>query len=414
MSNSTYIVKQGDTLSGIAKIFYGDPAQSIRIVKANPQIKDPGIISPGQVFIIPEIKNSNVVPDTVEAENQEQITALIDSKNFTFWNNFVVNLSLDTFDTFSLSVPFDPDIQVYRDTFKPFSYKEVSLYLGGEIIFKGILINVNAQVNANSKTITISGYSKPGVLSDCYYPASSYPIEFNNLDLQEIAKISANIFNLETEFESDPGPKFEKVTPGLSEKVFDFLVKLAKQKGLLVSNSLGGKLLFRQTTNTNPVANIKESEFPFISCTPTFNTQNYYSHISGLTNVTAGNDSEIFTEENPFLVNIGVIRPFTFEITDIESANIQNVVKAKMGRMFGDAVSYSLTLQGHRTPLGEIWNANNMLILSAPGVMIYEDTEFIVRRATLSRSAKTGDTTILDLVLPAAYKAEIPEALPWQ
>jgi nucleoid-associated protein YgaU len=51
----TYTVVKGDTLSGIAKQFYGDASKWRRIYEANRDvIKNPDLIKPGQVFKVPE------------------------------------------------------------------------------------------------------------------------------------------------------------------------------------------------------------------------------------------------------------------------------------------------------------------------------------------------------------------------
>ena len=50
----TYTVKSGDSLSKIAKEFYGDASQYKKIVSANPSIKNPDLIHPGDVFVIPD------------------------------------------------------------------------------------------------------------------------------------------------------------------------------------------------------------------------------------------------------------------------------------------------------------------------------------------------------------------------
>ena len=51
----TYTVVKGDTLSGIAKHFYGKPGDWHRIYEANKvNIKNPDLIYPGQTFIIPD------------------------------------------------------------------------------------------------------------------------------------------------------------------------------------------------------------------------------------------------------------------------------------------------------------------------------------------------------------------------
>lgn len=51
--NKTYTVVKGDTLSGIAKRFYGSGSQYSKIAAANPGIKNPNLIYPGQVLSIP-------------------------------------------------------------------------------------------------------------------------------------------------------------------------------------------------------------------------------------------------------------------------------------------------------------------------------------------------------------------------
>lgn len=53
--NRTYTVKSGDTLSAIAKQFYNDASQYMKIFEANKSIlSSPDKIAPGQVLTIPE------------------------------------------------------------------------------------------------------------------------------------------------------------------------------------------------------------------------------------------------------------------------------------------------------------------------------------------------------------------------
>lgn len=54
-AHRTYTVVKGDTLSGIAKQFYGKAGEWHRIYEANKDtIKNPDLIYPGQTFTIPE------------------------------------------------------------------------------------------------------------------------------------------------------------------------------------------------------------------------------------------------------------------------------------------------------------------------------------------------------------------------
>ncbi len=55
-TEKTYTVKSGDTLSKIAKQYYGDPMKYKQIFEANqPLLKDPNLIYPGQVLKIPDL-----------------------------------------------------------------------------------------------------------------------------------------------------------------------------------------------------------------------------------------------------------------------------------------------------------------------------------------------------------------------
>jgi nucleoid-associated protein YgaU len=54
-ADRTYTVVKGDSLSKIAKRFYGDAQQWRRIYEANrDQIQNPDLIHPGQTFRVPE------------------------------------------------------------------------------------------------------------------------------------------------------------------------------------------------------------------------------------------------------------------------------------------------------------------------------------------------------------------------
>lgn len=55
-SERTYVVVRGDTLWHIARKFYGDGSFCLRLAAANPSIKNPDLIYPGQQLTIPALE----------------------------------------------------------------------------------------------------------------------------------------------------------------------------------------------------------------------------------------------------------------------------------------------------------------------------------------------------------------------
>lgn len=415
----THTVVKGDVLYRIAKKYYGKPAYQ-QIVAANPQLGGSARIYPGQVLIIPD-ENENIInptkqPEpsvTIQSASDDTISILIDDNLFSFFTDYSITFEIDTFDTFSFSAPFDDSLEIYRESFRPFSYKPVSIYYGRDLIFTGILIAPESSTLPGRKELTITGYSKPGILNDCMMPISSFPLEFNNQTLQQIAPVICRPYGIQCRFLESTGNPFDKVSIEIEKNIFTFLSDLASQRGLIITNDARGKLVFWLSELGNPIASFKEGELPFISCNPSFNYQMFYSHITGVTPTTTDKNSSSYTYENDYLINRGILRNYNFIADDIGDSDIKQVVLSKAGRMFGESVSYELTIQGHRNREGNVFQKNTSITLYSPGAMIYRETEFLVKSMTLSRGAN-GDTTDLSLVLPGAYTREIPEVFPWE
>ena len=424
-----HTVVSGDRLTRLSAKFYGTENKASLIVEANPQLAGRKIsaenlptINPGDKLIIPDeaenvvnIPQKSIVPDTIEVDDDSQVTILVDGKQFAFFSSYTITEIIDSLDSFEFGGPFDDTIQVYRDAFRPLSYNPCAVYYGPDLVFNGIMIAPASESNVDSKTLSVVGYPRCGVLNDCPMPITKYPVEFLNQNLQSISKTMAQPFGIPVEFQADPGNIFEKVAPEPEQNVLNFLSPLAQQRGILLTNNPQGGLLF-WTANIDgiPVASIREGELPYLSCKPAFGPQNYYSHITGLSPTEDEKPAESFTVANPFLVNRGVIRPFTYTVEDGKDTDLQASVTAKAARMFANSGSYELRVQGHRDQNGNKWKKNTLISVLAPGGMIYRETIFIIRSPRLTRDSESGDTTVMNLVLPEAYSSEIPEVVPWE
>jgi prophage tail gpP-like protein len=408
--STSYSVVAGDTFALIARKEYGDENAAYRIKIANPGVAEP--LTAGTTLTVPSLPGAPTdVPQTAPSESIDEVAIEINGRRFRFWGEVRITRATDNLDTVEFSAPFEPDRADFREAFRPFSYVPLTVTVGGVPLFTGTMVGVDPAVTPDSNTVSVSGYATPGVLADCTAPASAYPIEFNDVALPDIAAALAAPFGVKVVFEADAGAPFERVALAPGTSVLSFLNELTKQRNLVMSSTTDGALRFWQSAAPSiPVANLAVGESPLISASPFFNPQDYYSHITGLEQVAVGYYGSQFTVQNARLA--GVLRPTSFKTTDTAAGDVKTTVDAKIGRMFGNAVSYSLAVAGWRDPQGDLWAPNTLVTLLAPRVMVYAPYTFEIRSVQFSATGNERTAT-LDVVLPGAFSGRIPGAMPW-
>lgn len=431
---SIYTVIAGDTFDSVSRKVYGTQEHGGLIFSANPGVLEP--LQAGDALTIPplplvggpEVPTAPAPTSTAAVavapvaqlqgapQSQDEVAILIDGQRFRGWESVTITRSLDSFDSVELSAPFDPTDPIHRAVFRPFSFKSVAVYVGTELLFAGTMVPVIPRRQPSRSSVQVGCYSRPGVLSDCTPPASAAgaeetPLEFNNLTLAEIAGRLAAPFGVAVAVAGDVGAAFDRVACRPTSRVAAFLADLARQRNLLLSNTVDGALLLRQPRDGGePVARLREGAPPLTEVTPQFSPQSYYSHVSGLEPVTLGTAGGAETVRNPHLD--GVVRPFSFTVKDAVGGDVPAAVAAKAGHMFGNMVSYQASVAGWRDAGGALWSPDTTVTLQAPGAMVYRDYELLVRSVRLTATASRKSAS-LGLVLPGAFRGEIPETLPW-
>lgn len=406
----TYKVIQGDTFEIIARKQYGDDLKSNLILQANPGISEPLTI--GTLINIPMMSDApQNIPQRAPSDNPSEAAILISGVRFRFWDSIRITRSIDTIDTVEFSAPFDSDDINFRRTFEPFSYKDISVTVGGDRLFTGTMLTPVPVLENAKKIINVSAYSLPGVLNDCTASSELDTLEFNDQNLFQIVNKLVDPFGISVDFRGLQSDVFDRVAIKPNKKVLSFIVELAKQRNLIVSSSQNGELLLGNSNTFGvPVVTLKQGEPPLLSVTPFFSPQEYYSHITGIEPIIVGLSGSKITVKNPRLN--GTVRPLSFTVTDGNESSIKDVVDAKMGRMFGNLVSYSVKLSTWRDPSGDLWEPNTIISLLAPNAMVYNNYNFIIRSVIFEKDSNTEIAT-LNLILPESFNGEIPNRMPW-
>lgn len=411
---SEYTTGKAETYGSISIANYGFDALADLIRKANPAIQLVGNVVPaGTKVFIPDFSTS--VAPLMKDVTPDEVTLRIGGKEVKRWAQVRLSNSIDRISDFSFLVPFDASDPEQRKIFKPFSYARVEVFIGKELQFNGTLIEVNPSITPDSVTVVGKAYALPGVLQDCTASSEAYPIEFDGVKLEEVATVLAEPFSVAVRAEADTGAKYDFDAPvslSADQKILEFLVGLAKQKNLVISNDAFGVLVFqRPITDGTPVARLEVGVAPLDKVRPHFNQRGYYSSVTGIfpTELSfLGGDK--YTEKNVRLGN--VFRPLSFTVNDSEDAELKTAVVARVSRMFAGMCYYEITVIGWRDENNTLWAPNTILRLKAPSAMVYTDYKFVVTQVEFHK--KSGSKyAILRLSLPGAYSGEIPARLPW-
>ena len=420
-------VKQGKTLGSIAVHYLGASAKWTNISGANPQLasrkKAPDgspFIYPGDTLIIPEDQtesrpaSAQTKKAVVLSDKEQDVSIVISGQKFTGFTAYTIDLAYDTFDTFSFSAPYDPSIKELRDVITPFAFNPCEVYYNDALFFKGTLLTPDPELSDKASEITLQGYPLCGAINDCMVPPTKYPLQCNGITMKGIADAACEPYSIPVVFDGEAGPEFTEVSIEPTDKILDFLSRLAKQRNLLITNNEKGQIVFFNPKSTKAAVSFVEGRLPLISIKPKFNAQDFYSHITGFGKTDAEYPSMSYTFENKYLINKGIMRHHSFTAEDSETiSDLENTVKAYAGRMFADCVNFELTCENHVNENNEVFYKGMGVCVSAPSAMITKETTFIARNVKLKRTTE-GKTSELTLVLPGSYTGEIPEALPWE
>ena len=419
-------VSRGDTLGSLAVHYLGAFSKWPKITAVNPQlasrrkaIDGSPLIFIGDDLIIPEDyieeEQSSIQTEMIVLSDSEQdITIKIDGKKFTGFTGYDLTLSYDSFDTFSFSAPYDDAIKDLRNTMVPFAFKNCEVYYDGKLILKGTLLTPDPELTDKSGEITLQGYPRCGILNDCMVPPTNYPLKCMGLTMKGIADAACEPYGIPVLFKGDIGPSFTEINIEPTEKIMDFLTKLAKQRKLLFTNTEKGELLFFTSEEQKAFVSFTEGKLPLLSIKPKFAAQEFYSHITGFSKTGEDYPSYSYTLENKYLIKKGIMRHLSITIDDAENErDLEKSVRAYAGRMFADCVTYELECEGHYNSDKNRFTKGMTVCVFAPTAMISKETNFIARNIKLSRTTE-GKTTTLTLVLPGSYTENLPEAFPWE
>jgi prophage tail gpP-like protein len=406
---SAYISKLGDTFEKISRQFFGTASKASSIKKANPSISEPLIA--GSAIFVPIMQNP--LPRFYAKKQGQTITLLINNKRFENFSDINLNFTFDSFDTCSITAPFDHKNSDFIEAFVPFSFANVDIYINDDLVFSGVQMGVNPSIDGDQKTVVLEAYTRCAVLNDSCVPISAFPLELRGLKFDAIAQNVIQAFPFSIEKNVDVGNVFESASIKPTDKIFSFLIGLARQRDLILSNTKNGDLLITRANDAPAIANLFDDLAPLISISAAHNQQNFYSDYTAILPIdpTSKVKPAYFTAKNSLLTNC--LRVNNFPANDAKNGEEMTIAKSRRARGLANSISFTVGLSTIYNDKNSLYKAGDYITLFAPSVMINKKTKLLIKSVVYTLTANAR-SCVLNLVLPESYNNQKLEDLPWQ
>ena len=401
---ATHTTKPGESYEDISRQQYGTEESADTLKKSNPSAGE--TLVAGSTLFVPKTKAKTKINPT-----GDEVTLIIGKTEFKNFIEIIFTQRFDSFDTCDIIAPFEPNNVDFRKLFKPFSYQDMEVFIGEELVFSGTQMGVNPFVTPESKTVTLSAYSKCAVINDSCVPISAYPVEVRGFKLDRIAKSITQTFPFDVVVNADVGDSFNVATIKPEKKIAPYLLNLSKQRDIVLTNNLEGNLLLTRAVDSPSVAHLKGNHPPVLSIVPTFNEQSYYSDYTAILPVIIRQNPTSYTAKNRKLTNS--LRVDNFMATDSFNGDKKTVAESRRARGIANSVSYTCELSTLRDPQGALYTVNSYVNVEAPDAMIYRDAKMFIKNVTMSLTPNARVCS-LELTLPEAYNGKELEVFPWE
>ncbi|RDY57720.1 hypothetical protein [Flagellimonas nanhaiensis] len=332
----------------------------------------------------------------------------VNGSEFKFFNDITISLQLDTVaSAFSFTARFNPQNESHRELFKPLSYQDVEIFKDdGTLLLTGTVLNQSHKSDKDPNLVSLSGYSKGGILEDCTIPLDSYPLESLNRSLKEITEKLLKIFCLNLKISSNvlnqANAVYSKTSAEPSDSVAGYLSKLTAQRNIVLShNEKGDIVFFRPNTSAAPKLFITKENS--VNMGWSVNGQSFHSSVEVIRQPSDDNGGVSLADKaiNPL---VGKYRPTVSVLSSGKETDTKLAADNKMASELSNlklSVGFEKFIEVSPGDIVEVQNDE---------VYLYNRTRFMASTVSISEN-ETGYKTSLTLVLPETFTGEPPKPI---
>jgi prophage tail gpP-like protein len=393
MSERFYSVQSGDTFESIALRVYGVEGKESLIKQANINLKD---LNQGDLLIIPFLSEDRRPQKKLNKTNEDITIFIKDLEIVPLSARIVTSIDNMVF-AWSASFPWEPGDSSLDQLLVPYTYPEASIYIGNERIINGFLYAVAPQKTIDGSFMDITGYSFTADVMDSELKP---PFEINKISLLDRIKQLISPLGIDTILDSgvNTGGVFDRVTADTGETIGKHLMKLATQRGVLLSSNEDGNLLITKATTEDFEGLITEGISEVMTWKAKYDGRKRFNSYRAYGQSPGAPSKEAVSIDQ----NIPVTRFTSFNAPDTIKGELQTVADWRKTSKIKEALQLSITLPDWFAESGRRWKHNTIVSLISPTLFISVIFGFLVKSVEYILNER-GRSTKLNLVPPQVF-----------
>lgn len=415
---SVYVTRHdGESPEHIGEQVYGTTKGAPLIWGANPNINPGTKLRKGQLVIIP----GNPPPVKLTDKSDDDMTFLIDGNEVKMTSARIISTMDTASDGWQGKTPWTPGADpAFDKATRPFGYTRAAVYIGNDLIVGGRLYTVEPEMTDSGLVKGLHGYSFTADIIDSHMVP---PYEYNNVTLKQLADALLPPFGIKAVWETEVGAAFPRVTANEGDTVFGFFAKLATGRGILVSCTAEGDLLFlKAKTEGDTVGTLSEDQPMVIEWKAMYDGRKRFHAYKCITSgAKQGAVVPLWNQIQPGAAaspakrgpstiieidpNVPVGRTLVFTADDTQHGNIKDAARWKRNKQFVDALTQPYPVVGWYAPDGSRWKCNTLVTVVSQVLGVPNGFTFCIRSVEfiLEHDKRTA---ILHLVPPQAFSGK--------
>lgn len=345
---------------------------------------------------------------------EEIVEVRVNGSKFTGWTDVTVKRSLEkNASSFSLSIVEKPPSGAGVLSWPIKAGDAVDVMIGGVRAIRGYVDSRQGAWSFTDHTLQIDGRSKTGDMIDC--SADEPKGEFKGVTLDALARRLLKPFGLQVTVKGDMGAPFPVVRLQPGETPFEVIERLARNRGLYVTDDEEGNLVLADGEALGEAAPVELAEGKnVLAASESAQTDKKHSKVKvkGQRPRVTDEDEAADEDESNGLDDVedeaeddtvGRHRPLILPADEPgDKAAMKDRAEREVAKRKAEGVEYSVTVQGFFARPGRLWTPGDRVRFASP--MLQVDRELAIKEVEFKQSFGEGSITQLSLCQPSALK----------